>query len=310
MKIGMLCRNPSLYSHKRLVEAAEKRGHQIDVIDHLRCYIDIASSDPEIHYRGESLKGYDAIIPRIGASVTFFGTAVLRQFEMMGVYPVNESVGISRSRDKLRSMQLLSREGIGLPVTVFAHRTSDASKLLEIAGGAPVIIKLLEGTQGIGVVLGETPKAAESIIQAFGGVNTNILVQQFVKEANGEDIRCIVVGEKVVAAMMRKGKEGDFRSNLHRGGSAQAIKITTEERSTALRSANAMGLNVCGVDMLRSNNGPVVMEVNSSPGLEGVENATGIDVAGKIIEFIEKNAKQGRTQTKGTARRKPSARAS
>lgn len=309
MKIALLCRNPGLYSHKRLVEMAEARGHQIDVIDHLRCYIDIASSDPEIHYRGESLKGYDAVIPRIGASVTFFGTAVLRQFEMIGVYPVNESVAISRSRDKLRSMQLLSREGIGLPVTVFAHRTSDATELLNIAGGAPVIIKLLEGTQGIGVVLGETPKAAESIIQAFGGVNTNILVQQFVKEANGEDIRCIVVGEKVVASMIRRGKEGDFRSNLHRGGNAEAVKITPMERATALKSANAMGLNVCGVDMLRSNDGPVVMEVNSSPGLEGVEKATGIDVAGKIIEFIEKNAKVGRTRTKGSKARKVSSRA-
>ncbi len=303
MKIALLCRNAELYSHKRLIEAGEARGHQVDVINHLRCYIDIASGDPEIHYKGESLKGYDAVIPRIGASVTFFGTAVLRQFEMMGVYPVNESVGISRSRDKLRSMQLLSREGIGLPVTVFAHRTSDASELLKLAGGAPVIIKLLEGTQGIGVVLGETTKGAESIVQAFGGTNTNILVQQFVKEANGEDIRCIVVGEKVVAAMIRRGKEGDFRSNLHRGGSAEAIKITAEERKTALRSANAMGLNVCGVDMLRSNSGPVVMEVNSSPGLEGIENATGVDVATKVIEFIEKNAKTGRTGIKGTKRR-------
>jgi ribosomal protein S6--L-glutamate ligase len=299
MKIALLCRNAELYSHKRLIEAAESRGHQIDIINHLRCYIDIASGDPEIHYKGESLKGYDAVIPRIGASVTFFGTAVLRQFEMMGVYPVNESVGISRSRDKLRSMQLLSRENIGLPVTVFAHRTSDASELLKLAGGAPVIIKLLEGTQGIGVVLGETPKAAESIVQAFGGTNTNILVQQFVKEANGEDVRCIVVGDKVVASMIRRGAEGDFRSNLHRGGSAEAIKISAAERSTALKSAKAMGLNVCGVDMLRSNEGPVVMEVNSSPGLEGVEKATGIDVATKVIEFIEKNAKAGRTHTKG-----------
>ncbi|WP_193173207.1 30S ribosomal protein S6--L-glutamate ligase [Nisaea nitritireducens] len=304
MKIGLLCRNPELYSHRRLVEAAEERGHDIDVIDHLRCFIDIASNDPEVHYKGNSLTGYDAIIPRIGASVTFFGTAVLRQFEMMDVYPLNESVGISRSRDKLRSMQLLSREGVGLPVTVFAHRTSDAEELLRIAGGAPVIIKLLEGTQGIGVVLGETPKAAESIIQAFGGVKTNILVQQFVKEANGEDIRCLVVGEKVVAAMIRRGKEGDFRSNLHRGGSAEAIKITAAERTTALKAANAMGLNVCGVDMLRSNDGPVVMEVNSSPGLEGVEKATGVDVAGKIIEFLEKNARAGRTRTKGGKSRK------
>lgn len=304
MKIALMCRNPDLYSHKRLVEAAETRGHEIDVIDHLRCYIDIASSDPEIHYQGESLKGYDAVIPRIGASVTFFGTAVLRQFEMMDVYPLNESVAISRSRDKLRSMQLMSRDDIGLPVTVFAHRTSDASELLKIAGGAPVVIKLLEGTQGIGVVLGETPRAAESIIQAFGGVNTNILVQQFVKEANGEDIRCIVIGNRVVASMIRRGKKGDFRSNLHRGGSAESIKITAAERATAVKTARAMGLNVCGVDMLRSKDGPVVMEANSSPGLEGLENATGIDVAGKIIEFIEKNAKPGRTQTRSTRKRR------
>ena len=221
----------------------------------------------------------------------------------MGVYPVNESVGISRSRDKLRSLQLLSRQGIGLPVTVFAHRTSDPAELLKIAGGAPVVIKLLEGTQGIGVVLGETPKAAESIIQAFGGVNTNILVQQYVKEANAEDIRCLVIGGKVVASMLRRGKEGDFRSNLHRGGSAEPVKITPKERSTALRAASAVGLNVCGVDLLRSNAGPVVMEVNSSPGLEGVEKATGIDVAGKIIEFIEKNARPGRTQTKSSQKR-------
>lgn len=304
MKIALMCRNPDLYSHKRLVEAAETRGHEIDVIDHLRCYIDIASSDPEIHYQGESLKGYDAVIPRIGASVTFFGTAVLRQFEMMDVYPLNESVAISRSRDKLRSMQLMSRDDIGLPVTVFAHRTSDASELLKIAGGAPVVIKLLEGSQGIGVVLGETPRAAESIIQAFGGVNTNILVQQFVKEANGEDIRCIVIGNRVVASMIRRGKKGDFRSNLHRGGSAESIKITAAERATAVKTARAMGLNVCGVDMLRSKDGPVVMEANSSPGLEGLENATGIDVAGKIIEFIEKNAKPGRTQTRSTRKRR------
>ena len=298
MKLALLCQNPDLYSHKRLVEAAEARGHDIDVIDHLRCYIDIASNDPEVHYEGESLKGYDAVIPRIGASVTFFGTAVLRQFEMMGVYPVNESVAIARSRDKLRSMQLLSREDVGMPVTVFAHRTSDAAELLDIVGGAPVVIKLLEGTQGIGVVLGETTKGAESIIQAFGGVKTNILVQQFVKEANGEDIRCLVIGDKVVAAMIRRGKKGDFRSNLHRGGSAEAVKITPKERATAVKSARTMGLNVCGVDLLRSNDGPVVMEVNSSPGLEGVEKATGIDVAGKIIDFIEKNAKPGRTQTR------------
>jgi ribosomal protein S6--L-glutamate ligase len=252
-----------------------------------------------VRYRGEELPLYDAVIPRIGASVTFYGTAVLRQLEMMGVYPVNESVAISRSRDKLRSLQLLARKGIGLPVTVFAHRTSQAEEILNMIGGAPVIIKLLEGTQGIGVVLGETQKAAESIIQAFAGANTNILVQEFIKEAGGEDIRCIVLGEKIVAAMKRKGKEGDFRSNLHRGGTASKVKITPQERATAIGAAKAMGLNFCGVDMLRSNHGPVVMEVNSSPGLEGMEKATGLDVAGLLIEFIEKNAKPGKTKTRG-----------
>ena len=299
MKIALLCRNAELYSHRRLIQAATDRGHEIEAINHIRCYIDIASHRPAIHYNGRKLCGYDAVIPRIGASVTFFGTAVVRQFEMMGVYSVNESVGISRSRDKLRSLQLLSREGIGLPVTVFAHKTSNAEHILDIIGGAPVIIKLLEGTQGIGVVLGETPKAAESIIQAFGGVNTNILVQEFVKEANAEDIRCLVIGDKVVASMMRRGKEGDFRSNLHRGGSAVPIKITPQERSTAIGSAKAMGLSVCGVDMLRSNHGPVVMEVNSSPGLEGIEKATGIPVAEMIIEYIEKHARVGKTRTRG-----------
>lgn len=299
MKIALLCRNADLYSHRRLIEAARERGHEIEAINHIRCYIDIAAHNPEIHYHGKTLEGFDAVIPRIGASVTFFGTAVVRQFEMMGVYSVNESVGISRSRDKLRSLQLLSRKGIGLPVTVFAHRTSNAEELLNIIGGAPVVIKLLEGTQGIGVVLGETPRAAESIIQAFGGVHTNILVQEFVKEAKGEDIRCLVIGDKVVAAMMRRGKEGDFRSNLHRGGSAKPIKITPQERATAVGSARAMGLNVCGVDLLRSNHGPVVMEVNSSPGLEGIEKATGINVADQIIDFIEKNAKPGKTKTRG-----------
>jgi len=304
MKIALLCRNADLYSHQRLVAAAQERGHEIDVINHLRCYIDIASSDPEIHYDGISLKGYDAVIPRIGASVTFFGTAVLRQFEMMGVYPLNESVAITRARDKLRSLQLLQRDGVGLPNTVFAHRTSEATEILKLAGGAPVVIKLLEGTQGIGVVLGETTKAAESIIQAFGGVRTNILVQQFVKEANGEDLRCFVVGNKVVAAMLRKGKEGDFRSNLHRGGTASVVKISPKERATAIKAAKAMGLNVCGVDMLRSNEGPVVMEVNSSPGLQGIETATGVDVAGQIIQFIEKNAQPGKTHTKTPKKRR------
>lgn len=299
MKLALLCRNPDLYSHKRLVEAAEKRGHEIDVIDHLRCYINITSSKPTIRYNGAALPMYDAVIPRIGASVTFYGSAVLRQFEMMGIYPLNESVAITRSRDKLRSMQLLARKGVGLPVTVFAHRTSRADEIIEMAGGAPVVIKLLEGTQGIGVVLGETQSAAESIIQAFGGVKTNILVQQFVKEAGGEDLRCFVIGEKVVAAMLRKGKDGDFRSNLHRGGIAKTVKISPEERKTAVTAAKAMGLEVCGVDLLRSNSGPVVMEVNSSPGLEGLEKATGKDVASMIIEHLEKEAKPNRTKTHG-----------
>jgi ribosomal protein S6--L-glutamate ligase len=299
MKIAMLARNPNLYSHQRLKEAAEARGHELDIINTLRCYMNIAARRPEIYYNGEKLPTYDAVIPRIGASVTFYGLAVLRQFEMMGVYPLNESVAIGRSRDKLRSLQLLARDGIGLPVTGFANSVKFADDIIKIAGGAPVVIKLLEGTQGIGVVLGETHNSAKSVIEAFGGAKINILVQEFIKEAGGMDIRCLVVGDKVVAAMKRQGAEGDFRSNLHRGGSAQTIKITPEERSTAVRSAKAMGLNVCGVDMLRSNHGSVVMEVNSSPGLEGVEKATGIDIAGKIIEFLEKHAKPFKTKTRG-----------
>lgn len=299
MKIVLLARNANLYSHKRLIEAAEERGHEIEVVDTLRVYINIASHRPEIRYRGQVLKGYDAVIPRIGASVTAFGTAVLRQFEMMGVYPLNESVAISRSRDKLRSLQLMSRKGIGLPVTCFAHRSGQAEDIIKMVGGAPVVIKVLEGTQGIGVVLGETENAAKSMIQAFGGLNANFLVQEFIKEAGGEDIRCLVIGDKVVAAMKRKGAEGDFRSNLHRGGSASTVKITPMERATAVKAAKVLGLNVCGVDMLRSNHGPVVMEVNSSPGLEGIEKATGRDIATLIIQFLEKNAKQNKTKTRG-----------
>lgn len=299
MQLALMCQNAALYSHRRLVEAARARGHEIDIVNHVRCYINITSNRPSVSYQGRELPKYDAVIPRIGASVTFYGTAVLRQFEVMGVYPVNESVAITRSRDKLRSLQLLARKGVGLPVTVFAHRTSAAEEVVKMVGGPPVVIKLLEGTQGIGVILGETARAAESIIQAFGGVNTNILVQEFIKEAGGEDIRCLVVGGKVVASMKRRGKEGEFRSNLHRGGSAETVKVTAAERATALAAAKAMGLNVCGVDMLRSNHGPVVMEVNSSPGLEGVETATGVDVAGRIIEFIEKNAEPNKTKTKG-----------
>jgi ribosomal protein S6--L-glutamate ligase len=299
MKIAMLCVNPNVYSHKRLVESAEERGHQIDVINTLRIIINVTSHKPSAHYDGERLHGYDAVIPRIGASVTFYGLAVLRQFEMMGVYPLNESVAIGRSRDKLRSMQLLSRRGIGLPVTCFAHGPKNAAEVVKIAGGAPCVIKLLEGTQGIGVVLAETPKSAQSVIEAFGGAKINILVQEFIKESGGTDIRCFVIGDKVIAAMQRKGAEGDFRSNLHRGGSASIIRITPQERTAAVGAARALGLNVCGVDMLRSNHGPVVIEVNSSPGLEGIEKSTGIDIAGKIIEFLEKNAKLGKTKTRG-----------
>ena len=299
MKIAMMTRNPALYSHQRLKEAADARGHELDFVNTLRCSMNIASRRPEIYYDGQKLPRYDAVIPRIGASVTFYGLAVLRQFEMQGVYPLNESVAIGRSRDKLRAMQLLARDGIGLPVTTFAHDPKQTEEVVKLAGGAPLVIKLLEGTQGIGVVLADTDRSAKSVIEAFRGAGVNILVQEFIKEAGGTDIRAIVVGGKVVAAMQRTGAEGEFRSNLHRGGSAKAIKISPEERSTAIRAAKSMGLNVCGVDMLRSNHGPVVMEVNSSPGLEGVEKATGKDIAGMIIEFIEKNAKDGQTKTKG-----------
>ncbi|GAL12577.1 ribosomal protein S6 glutaminyl transferase [Vibrio astriarenae] len=266
MKIGILSRNAKLYSTRRLIEAAEARGHEVKVIDALRTYMNINSEKPQIHYKGEELIDFDAVIPRIGASVTFFGTAVLRQFEMMGVYPVNESVAITRSRDKLRSMQLLSRKGIGMPITGFASKPDDVKDLLDMVGGAPVVIKLLEGTQGIGVVLAETRKAAESVVEAFMGLKANIMVQEYIKEAGGADIRCFVIGDKVIAAMKRQGAEGEFRSNLHRGGTASLVKITPEERRTAVAAAKIMGLNVAGVDLLRSERGPLVMEVNSSPG--------------------------------------------
>lgn len=299
MKIAILSRNSKLYSTGRLVEAAKLRGHEVRVIDALHCYMNITSHRPTIHYRGDALEGYDAVIPRIGASITFYGTAVLRQFEMMGVYPLNESVAISRSRDKLRSLQLLSRKGIGMPVTGFAHSPDNIQDVIGMVGGAPLVIKLLEGTQGIGVVLAENQKAAESVIEAFMGLKANIMVQEYVKEARGADIRCFVIGDKVIAAMMRQAKEGEFRSNLHRGGTATITKLTPEERSTAVRAAKIMGLNVAGVDILRSNHGSVVMEVNSSPGLQGIESATGKDISNMIIEFIEKNAKPHKTNTRG-----------
>jgi len=299
MKIGILSTSRKLYSTRRLVEACELRGHEAHVINHKRCYMNIASHNPSVHYNGEILAGFDAIIPRIGASLTFYGTAVVRQFEMMNTYCLNESVAITRSRDKLRALQLLSRKGIGMPVTGFANSPGDTDDLLRLVGGSPVVIKLLEGTQGVGVVLAETSKAAESVIEAFRGLDANFMVQEFIKEAGGADLRCMVVGEKVVAAMKRQGKEGEFRSNLHRGGTAELIKLTPEERSTAVRASKIMGLNFSGVDLLRSNHGPVVMEVNSSPGLEGIEAATDKDVASMVVAFIEKNAKPGKTRTRG-----------
>ncbi len=300
MKIAILSRNKKLYSTNALYEAGLKRGHDMRIIDYVRCHMEITSMRPAIFLGSEKLEGFDAVIPRIGASQTFFGSAVVRQFEMMNVYSVNESVAISRSRDKLRSLQLLARKGIGLPVTGFAHDPRATGALIDQVGGAPLVIKLLEGTQGVGVVLAETRQAAESVIEAFRGLNANILAQEYIKEAGGSDIRCLVVGGKVIAAMKRQGKEGEFRSNLHRGGSASIVKITPEERSTAVRAASILGLNVAGVDLLRSNHGPLVMEVNSSPGLEGIETTTGKDVAGMIIEFIEKEVRDKKsTRTKG-----------
>jgi len=290
VKIVILSRKSSLYSTSRLKQAAQERGHDVRVIDYLRCYMNIASHRPKVVVQGDPLEEVDAIIPRIGATHTFYGTAVVRQFEMMRVYSLNSSMAISRSRDKLRCLQLLSRKGIGLPVTGFAHSTKDVEGLINIVGGAPLVVKMLEGTQGIGVVLAETRKAAESVIEAFRGLDANILVQEFIKEAGGADIRCFVVGDRVVAAMERRGAPGEFRSNIHRGGTSRKVKLTPEERSTAVRAAKEMGLRAAGVDILRSNHGPVVMEVNSSPGLEGIEEATGVDVAGKVIEYIEKNA--------------------
>jgi ribosomal protein S6--L-glutamate ligase len=294
MRIVILSRDETLYSTRRLKEAGEKLGHEMQVIDHLRCYMNITSHKPKVLYQGQNLEDIDAVIPRIGASNTFYGTAVVRQFEIMGVFTANTSQAISRSRDKLRSLQIMARRGIGLPVTGFAHSTKDIDGLVDIVGGAPLVIKLLEGTQGIGVVLAETQQAAKSVIEAFRGLDANILVQEFIKEAGGMDIRCFVIGEKVVAAMKRQGAPGEFRSNLHRGGSAAKVRLTPEERSTAIRAAKAMGLRVAGVDLLRSNHGPVVMEVNSSPGLEGIEKATDTDVAGKIIDFVVKNAGPGK----------------
>ncbi len=299
MKIALLARNPKLYSHLRLVEAARERGHEIEVIDTLRIYLAICQGQPQIRYQGRVLDNFDAVIPRIGASITQYGTAVLRHFEVLGTYPLNESQAIARSRDKQRSFQLMSRKGIGLPMTAFAHKTRQADDLIDMVGGPPVVIKLVEGTQGIGVVLAETQNTAKSMIEAFGSLNANILIQEFIAESKGEDLRCIVIGDGVVDSIRRRGAPGDFRSNLHRGGHADPVKISPLERRTAVKAAKALGLNVCGVDMLRANRGPVVLEVNSSPGLEGIEKATGKDIAGAIIGFLEKNARPHRTKTRG-----------
>lgn len=298
MRIAILSRRPSLVSTQRLKEAGKTRGHEMTVVDYLRCYMDITSRRPQVIYQGQPLQ-VDAIIPRIGASNTFYGTAVVRQFEMMGVFVANESQAISRSRDKLRSLQLLARDGVGLPVTGCAHSTKDIDGLINLAGGTPLVVKLIEGTQGVGVILAETKKAAQAVIEAFRGLDANIIVQEFIKEAGGADLRVFVVGGKVVATMKRQAAAGEFRSNLHRGGTAEKVKISPEERSTAVRAARTMGLNIAGVDILRSNHGPVVMEVNSTPGLEGIERSTGVDVAGKIVEFIENNAKAGKQRDRG-----------
>lgn len=294
MKIGILSRNPKIYSTHRLVKAALARGHEVNVYDPLRCYMNITSAKPMVHHKEEVLNDLNVVIPRIGASITYYGSAVLRQFEMMGVFALNESTSITRSRDKLRSLQILSRSGIGLPVTSYAHSTKMTEKLIKMVGGAPCVIKLLEGTQGKGVILAETNKAAESVIDGFRQMKAHFLVQEFIKECNGCDIRAFVIGDQVVASMMRKAKEGEFRSNLHRGGTAIPVEISEEEAAVAVKAARALGLNVAGVDLLRSSRGPLVLEVNSSPGLQGIETSTGLDIASMIIEYIEKNI--GETQ--------------
>jgi ribosomal protein S6--L-glutamate ligase len=298
MRIGILSRDRTLYSTHRLREAGEQRGHEIQIVDYLRCTLNIKSQNPSVIYRVAQID-FDAIIPRIGASRTFYGTAVVRQFEMMGVLSANESQAITRSRDKLRCLQLLSREGVGLPVTGFAHSPKDIGGLITSVGEAPLVVKLLEATQGIGVVLAETRQAAESVIAAFRQLNANILVQEFIQDSRGSDIRVLVVEGEAKAAMMRRGAPGEFRSNLHRGGTAEQIELTPQERASAERAARAIGLNFAGVDMLRTREGPVILEVNSSPGLRGIEQATGKDVAGAVIDFLERSAAQGKQRNRG-----------
>lgn len=302
MKIGILSRNANLYSTKRLVEAAKERGHEAQVIDVLRCYMNITSSKPSVYYKRKGVReklNFDAVIPRIGASVTSYGTAALRQFEVGNVYSINESIAITRSRDKLRAHQLLARKHIGMPITGYANRADATEDLIEFVGGAPLIVKVISSTQGKGVLLAETDKAAESLINAFRDLETEFLVQEFIQEAGGADIRCFVIGDKVIAAMQRSAKEGEFRSNLHMGGTATVIKLTPDERALAVKAAKVMGLDVAGVDIVRSKRGPLVLEVNSSPGLQGIETATGKDVAGAIIKYIEKDSQKGPNKTKG-----------
>ncbi len=296
MKILILSRNPALYSTARQVEAAQQRGHEVEVIDYLRCHMRITTNTPQVVFLGRSLEEFDAVVPRIGATHTFYGTAVVRQFQEAGVYTLNTSAAISRSRDKLRSLQILAGHGIDMPATGFGHATRDVDGLLETVGGAPLVVKLLEGTQGKGVVLAETKKSAESVIGAFRQLDANFIVQKFISEAGGSDIRAFVVGNRVVAAMMRTAPPGEFRSNVHQGGTVQNIKLTQKERGLAIRAARAMGLNVAGVDLIRSDEGPLLLEINSSPGLQGIEAASGVDVAGEIIEFIAENAAPGRPQ--------------
>ncbi|MBJ3816352.1 30S ribosomal protein S6--L-glutamate ligase [Shimwellia pseudoproteus] len=293
MKIAILSRDGSLWSCKRLREAALARGHQVEIIDPLSCYMTIGSEASCVHYKGRRLPHYDAIIPRIGSAITFYGTAVLRQFELSGSYPLNESVAISRARDKLRSLQLLASKGVPLPITGMAHSPDDTSDLIRMVGGAPLVVKLVEGTQGIGVVLTETTQAAESVIDAFRGLNAHILVQEYIAESGGKDVRCLVVGDQVVAAIERQAKAGDFRSNLHRGGRARMVEISDQERALAITAAQTLGLEVAGVDILRANRGPLVMEVNASPGLEGIETTTGLDIATLMIRWIECQARPG-----------------
>lgn len=299
MKIAILSMGSKLYSTRRLAHAASARGHDVHVLNTLKCYLGVSSAAPGVFYKGQRLTGFDAVIPRVGASITSYGLAVLRQFEMLGVFPLNESLAIGRARDKLRTYQLLARKGIRLPATSFAHDVETTQDLIGIVGGAPVVVKLLEGSQGKGVVLAETQNAAESVIDAFRELQAHFLVQEFIADAGGSDIRCLVVGGRVVAAMKRQAEEGEFRSNLHRGGSATVARLSAEERRVAVRAAKIVGLHVAGVDLLRSASGPVVLEVNASPGLEGIETTTGKDVAGMMIKFLEKHARHSNTRTRG-----------